>query len=251
MMKPNNQDYSIFERFKFDRRPVGVKFTGTKPEGFRRLKAGLFFCEMLKEAQNNPPFYVQQEDLQCVESMVLGMADPEPFITAGLVGEADDLFEEARANRKLYQFLPTMPKGSVQYVTFAGLDEMTFDPDVLVVTTPAEKAQPLMRAIGYSSGDMWNAKGTAAVACSWMYIYPVISGEINFNITGISLGMQALEVFPPGLILLSIPWTKIPMMIHNLETMSWDLISHKITGEAHKERFKKLGAELRQKMAGT
>ena len=201
-MKPNNQDYSIFERFQFEMRPVGVKFTGTKPEGFRRLSSGLFFCEMLKEAQNNPPFYVQQEDLQCVESIVLGMADPEPFITAGLVGETDDLFEEARANRKLYQFLPTMPKGSVQYVTFAGLDEMSFNPDVLVVTTPAEKAQPLMRAIGYSSGDMWNAKGTAAVACSWMYIYPVISGEINFNITGISLGMQALEVFPPGLILL-------------------------------------------------
>ena len=56
-MKPNNQDYSVFERFEFEMRPVGVKFTGAKPEGFRRLSSGLFFCEMLKEAQNNPPFY--------------------------------------------------------------------------------------------------------------------------------------------------------------------------------------------------
>jgi len=31
-MKPNNQDYSIFEKFKFDRRPVPSKHPGASPD---------------------------------------------------------------------------------------------------------------------------------------------------------------------------------------------------------------------------
>lgn len=220
-MKPKRLDYSVFDRFEFDRKPVGVKFSPTIPEGFQRLSKGLFFCEMLKEAQTSEPFYVQHEDMECIDPIILGMEDVEPFLTAGLVGEIDDLFEEARANRKLYQYLPKMPRGSVRYVVFASIDQMTFEPDVLIVTTPPEKAQPLMRAIGYSSGDPWRSVGTAAAACSWLYVHPVLSGEINYMVTGISLGMQTLDVFPPGLILVSIPWTKIQMMIDNLENMSW------------------------------
>lgn len=247
-MKSTPRDYSIFDKFGFERKPVGVKFVPLKPEGFARLDKRLSFCEMFKEAQESDPFYVGREDFFCIEPIVLGMEDPDPGMTSGLVGETDDLFQEARANRKLYQYMPKMVKGSVKYVIFCGIDQLTFDPDVLIVTAPAEEAQPLMRAITYSNGEMWSSKGTPAAACSWMYVYPVVSGEVNFTITGLSLGMQALEIFPPGLMIISIPWTKLPMIIDNLQTMSWKLISQEVTKDAHKERVDKLFEELKQKM---
>jgi len=244
-MNVGQRDYSIFD---FERKPVGVKFLPIKPEGIERISKRLSFCEMFKEAQTSDPFYVQREDLYCIEPLLLGMEDFDPMLVSGLVGETDGLFEEARANRKVYQYLPRMLKGSVNCVAFSAIDQIIFDPDVLVITANVIQTYHLMRALSYSSGEMWSAKGTPVAACSWIYIYPVLTGELNFTITGISLGMRALKVLPEGLIILSIPWTKLPMIMENLQRMSWTLISDIVTGDEHKKRVDMLFNELRQKI---
>lgn len=248
-MIPSFRDYSVFNRFNFERKPVGVKFLPIKPEGMDRIQKRLSFCEMFKEAQTSKPFYVQKEDFHCIEPLILGMEDPDPMLHSGLIGEVDGLFEEARANRKIYQYLPKMLKGSVNYVAFSSIDQLQFDPDVLIITAEVSKAQLILRAWGYSSGEMWTCQGTSVAACSWLYIYPVLSGKLNFTITGISLGMRALKVLPEGLMLISIPWTQLPMIIENLQKMKWNLISDVITGEDHKKRIDKLFSELRQKIS--
>jgi uncharacterized protein (DUF169 family) len=249
-MKPPKTDFSVFKKFNFERPPVGVKFLPVRPDGIERLKKRLSFCEMFKEAQTSPPFYVQKEDLQCIEPLLLGMADPDPMLLSGLVGETDELFEEARANRKVYQYLPRMIKGSVSHVAFAAIDQLSFEPDVLVITADAGQAYHILRALAYSSGEMWSARGTPIAACAWIYIYPVLSGELNFTITGISLGMRALKVFPEGLVIISIPWTKLAMITENLQKMPWRLISDEVTGDEHKKRVDKLFNQLRRKIAG-
>ena len=246
-MSSTPRDYSVFDKFNFERKPVGVKFLITKPEGIRRLDKELNFCEMFKEAQEGSPFYVTEGDFHCIEPLILGMEDPEPMIVSGLVGETDELYDEARANRKIYQYLPKMLKGSVKYVVFSPIDQLNFDPDVLIVTANAGQAQLILRALAYSSGDPWSCKGTPVAACSWIYIHPVISGELNFTITGIGVGMRALQVFPAGLIIISIPWTKLPMIMENLEKMRWTLVSDTLTAEENKKRFKTLFEDLRQK----
>jgi len=242
------RDYAVLDKLKLERKPVGVKFLSVKPEGIRRIDKRLSFCEMFKEAQTTPPFYVQKEDLKCIEPFILGMEDPDPMLVGGLVGEADELFEEARANRKLYQYLPKMLKGSVNYVVFSSVDQLTFDPDVVVFTASAGQAYHILRALNFSSGDMWSARGTSVAACAWIYIYPVLSGEMNLTITGISLGMRALKVFPEGLVIISIPWTKLDETLKNLRNMRWRLASDEITGEEHKKRVDKLFNDLRQKV---
>jgi uncharacterized protein (DUF169 family) len=94
-----------------------------------------------------------------------------------------------------------------------------------------------MRASVYSTGETWSSKGTPVLACSWMYIYPYLSGEINYVVTGMSMGMQTLKVLPQGLMLICIPWQKLPMVLANLRKMDWHPISETITGEEHKKRF--------------
>lgn len=248
-MNPSLRDYSVFNRFNFERKPVGVKFLPIKPEGMERIQKRLSFCEMFKEAQTSKPFYVQKEDFHCIEPLILGMEEPDPMLHSGLIGEVDGLFEEARANRKIYQYLPMMLKGSVNYVAFASIDQLQFDPDVLIITAEVGKAQLILRAWSYSSGEMWTCQGTPVAACSWLYIYPVLSGKLNFTITGISLGMRALKVLPEGLMLISIPWTQLPMIIENLQKMKWTLTSDIITGEEHKKRIDQLFNDLRQRIS--
>jgi len=92
-MKPRTRDYSIFDRFNFTRKPVGIKYLPYKPEGIKRAEKSLYFCEMFKEAQTSEPFYVQHEDFHCTEPLTLGMEEPSPILLSGMVGEIDDLYD--------------------------------------------------------------------------------------------------------------------------------------------------------------
>ena len=66
------QDLSIFNKFNFDRPPVGVKFLPNKPDGIERLDKILDFCEMLLEAQEGNAFYVAKENFTCVGPLTIG-----------------------------------------------------------------------------------------------------------------------------------------------------------------------------------
>jgi len=247
-MAKKPRDYSIFNRFNFERPPVGVKFLISKPAGIKRRGKGLNMCEMFKEAQTSEPFYVGEEDFDCIEPMILGMQDPEPMFVSGYVGEKENIYSEARANRKIYQYLPKLIKGSVRYVAFASMDKLTFDPDVLIVTANLEQARTILRASGYSSGENWSSQGTPVAACTWLYLYPVLSGKLNFTITGLSFGMHSLKVLPEGLFLISIPWQQLPEIMENLQDMDWSLPETGGTRDENREevqqKFKQFRKEL-------
>jgi len=248
-MRPSTLDYSVLEKLRLSRSPVGVKFLPYRPEGVRRLERSLNFCQMFVEAQESEPFYVEREDLHCVEPMILGMEDLDPVPLSGLVGELDGLYEEARANQKVYYVIPRLLRGSVKCVVFASLRTMSFEPDVLVVTTDdTDQARTIMRAAVYSTGEAWTAKGTPILACSWLYLCPYLSGEVNYMVSGMSMGMQALKVLPQGLMIISIPWPKLPMVLRNLERMDWNPISETVTGEEHKQRFTALLRQIEERI---
>jgi uncharacterized protein (DUF169 family) len=248
-VKPKSLDYSIFDKFNFQRKPVGVKYLPYKPEEIDRLDKSLYFCQMFKEAQTSKPFYVQREDFHCTEPLTLGMEDPDPILLSGLVGETDDLYDELRANQKIYQIVPRMLKGSVKTVVFSSIDQLSFDPDVLIITTDnVDQARIIMRALVFSTGENWSSKGTPVLACSWLYIYPYLSGEVNYMVTGMSMGMQTLKVLPQGLELIAIPWTKLPMVMRNLQIMNWHPLSETVTGEEHKKRFEQILKGIEEKI---
>ena len=66
------------------------------------------------------------------------------------------------------------------------------------MTADIAQAQTLLRSITFSTGEPFVSRATPVVACSWIFIYPVVSGELNYYITGLGLGMQALNIFPAG-----------------------------------------------------
>lgn len=244
-MKARTLDFAILDQLELSRKPVGLKFLPYRPEGIARLQKQLNFCQMFVEAQGGEPFYVEEEDLHCVEPLILGLKDVEAAPMSGLVGEIDDLFEELRANQKIYYLIPKLLKGTVKAVVFSPADQLTFDPDVLVITTDnMDQARIIMRATVYSTGEAWSSKGMPVLACSWLYVHPYLSGEVNYMITGLSMGMQTLQVLPQGLMVIAIPWQKLPMVLSNLQKMNWHPQSEIVTGEEHKKRFSEILEEI-------
>jgi uncharacterized protein (DUF169 family) len=251
-MATKKRDYSVLDKFELERKPVGVKFTIERPEGIKHIDKELNMCEMLKEAQENDSFYVAPDDWVCVgvEQMILGMQDPEPVLVSGIFGGEEGLYKDASSCRAMYQYLPTLPKGSVQYVAFAPLDKMTFDPDVLIIVANINQAQSLLRSINYSSGAPFASKMTPVVACAWIYVYPVVTGELNYIVTGLGLGIQAMNIFPPGLFIISIPFQLIPVMLENLKDISYSpTMQPGPGGVAHRKRVDKFKADLKKRIS--
>jgi uncharacterized protein (DUF169 family) len=221
-MKPLTQDLSIFKKFNFERPPVGVKFLLNKPEGIEQLETEMPFCEMAKEAQQrSTPFYITKENESCFGKLAMGMEAAPAFAEAGLIGEALEIFQDPRANTRVYQHIATLPEGTVNYVVFSALDALSFDPDLLMIVCSVSQAEILLRAMSYSTGELWDPKGTPVLGCSWLYIHPYQSGKVNYTITGLAFGMKAKQIYPEGLMILSIPYNWIPVITANLQEMKW------------------------------
>jgi uncharacterized protein (DUF169 family) len=245
-------DFSVLNKFNFERKPVGVKFQIQKPEGINKPGKPLNMCEMIKHAQEGNVFYVGEEDLVCVgiEQMILGMKDPEPVLVSGVFGGEEGLFKGDNACRAMYDALPTLPKGSVRYVAFGPLDKISFEPDLVIMTANINQAQTVLRCINYSTGMPYVSKATPVVACAWMFIYPVVSGELNYFVTGLGMGMQAMNMFPPGLFLISVPFQKFPVMLENLAEMNYNPNPPPgVGGVVHRQRVDKMKADIKKKLS--
>ena len=236
--------YAILEKFDFERTPVGVKFLPVKPKGLEKPGKLLDFCEMLVEAQNGKAFYVTKDDFTCIGPMLLGMREMEPKSESGLVGVKLGVFKEARANRRIYKVLPRLSGNIINYVSFAPLDKMDFDPDILIILSSVSQAEILNRARSYTSGEPWTAKATTVAGCAWLYIYPYLTGEINLTVTGFGFGMKARRLFPEGRILMTIPWDRIGDVLQNLSEIEWAPESFSIGGEGHKKKMQRIREEV-------
>lgn len=247
-MSAEHKDLDIFKKFNFEISPVGVKYMAAKPEGLKELDKVLDFCEMLAEAQEGKAFYAAREDFTCIGPFLLGMVDGEPVFESGMMGPELEVFNEPRANKRLYPQVPRVDKGTVNYVAFAPLDKLTFEPDVLVVTAGTSQAEIILRANSYSSGRSWSAQGTPVMGCAWMLIYPYITSRMNLTVSGFSFGMRSRNLFPEGMVILSIPWDLLPEITKNLREMNWVPHSFTIGRKAHKEKVKKLADGLSKKL---
>ena len=247
-MRPLQTDLSIYNKFNFEKPPVAVKFLLTRPEGIEQLDKALPFCEMLKEAQQRgTPFYFSQENENCVGRVVLGMDEFSLAVEGGLIGPKFGIFQEPRANNKIYQYIPSFRRGLVNYVAFSTLDKLTFEPDLLILMANTSQAEIVLRAMSYSTGEIRESKTTGVLGCAWLYVYPHQSGKINFMVTGLTFGGKAHEVFPEGWILISIPYNWIPIITQNLKEMKWVLPSYTDGREKFIKRKEGYIVELVQK----
>ena len=241
-MTLSKKDLAILDKFDFDVQPVGVKFLVKQPDTVERLSENMAFCEMLKRAQQGNAFYVDDKNHTCGAGLyVLGQADaPEPFIS-GQFGAGLQIFDGPRSASRLYLYLPKIGRGVVNFVAFSPLDTLPFEPDLLILLANANQTEVLLRAMSYRTGQMWQSKFSAAIGCAWTYIYPYLTGELNYSITGLGHGMKRRNLFPEGRQIISIPFDIFSSLLQTLRDMPWVLPAYKPDG---KEFVRRLLIEL-------
>ena len=244
-MPKTRHDFSIFEKFNFERKPVGIKFLLNKPAGIEQTDKSMPICRMFMEAQNTNPFCATKDNFSCVDKLVLGMVEPEPTLESGQIGAKEKIYQEARANRRIYQYIQKIPKGTVRYVAFSAVDKLTFEPDLLIFTAKPSDAEILLRALSYSIGKPLTSKITPVLMCAWLFAYPYVTGEMNYTVTGIGYGMRLQKILPEGLFLISVPYDLIPMLIANLKTMDWVLPITTLSDEERKKYSARVMEEIR------
>ena len=232
-MKPLQTDFSVYSQFNFEKPPVGVKYLFHKPEGIEPLGKSLALCEMVKEAhQRKTPFYFTKENENCFGKAFLGMTGDSPNLAdGGELGLKLEIFQDPRANSRLRRFINNMEPGSVNYVAFSPLDKLTFEPDLLMLMANPGQAEIILRAMTYLTGEMYESKATSVGGCSWLYVYPYLSGKVNYTVTGLAYGMKGRQVFPEGWLLISIPYNWIPTITQNLKEMKWVLPAYTLGRE--------------------
>jgi len=221
-MTLTKKDLAILDKFDFDVQPVGVKFSSKKPDMVERLNENMAFCEMLKRAQEGSAFFADAENHTCGAGLyVLGQADaPEPYVS-GEFGAGLKIFKEARSASRLYLYIPKIGRGVVHYAAFSPLDTLPFEPDLLILLANANQTEVLLRAMSYKTGQMWQSKFSAAIGCAWTYIYPYLTGELNYTITGLGHGMKRRKLFPEGQQIISIPFDLLSSLLQTLQDMPW------------------------------
>jgi len=225
-MIPLQTDLSIYKNLNLERPAIGMKYLFNRPEGIKQIDNSLAFCEMVKEAQQrSEPFYFSKDNEDCAGKNALGMEETSVAAAAGQVGGGGRIFQDDRANSSLiysvYQNFPKPVKGTINYVAYAQLDKLTFEPDLLVIVGTARQAEIVMRAMSYTTGELYRSVVSCVFACASLYVYPYQTGNVNYVVTGMTFGMKSKEVFPEGLVLISIPYHWIPAVTQSLNVMNW------------------------------
>ena len=231
---------------------VAVKFSTAEPVDLPRLNKRIAFCEMLKEAQEAGAFYASKEEQGCAAgSYVLGQIGHDPMMESGRIGPEIGVYENAEANRRVYVDMVRFAEGACPYVVFGRLDQLAFEPDLLVVTARPYQAEAIVRAHGYRTGAAWETRGTTVIGCACLYAHPHLTGKMNILISGLHHGMRARQLFPEGLLFIAIPSLLIPEILGNLAVMAErghiDLPQYHWGKEAHESYMRTVAQTLAQR----
>jgi uncharacterized protein (DUF169 family) len=247
-MNLKKRDYAIFDRFNFERKPVGVKYSLGRPKGIKPADKLLAICELINEAQTGRPFYATSENIQC-GGAVMGMQQYPPVMYSGQIGPMFSMFRTPGANRRIYDYVPHLPQDSVKYVSCAQIDQMNFEPDLLIVTANVTQAEIILRASSYSDGKMWHAKGTTCLACAWIFAHPYLSSEMNYTVSGLGYSMKARKALPEGIIIITFPFDTISSLMENLNDMDWEPYWFNLGRDGFIQEVQKREKELMQQLS--
>ncbi len=245
------KDKDLIRKLDLQYPAVAIRMCLEKPNVPRYDGPECAFCQFVKYAQDTGKhFYMQMEDDQCYGKLAMGMIDKPPVTASGQAGYDFGCYQTPMGCRQLYQKMPILEPGTIRYVEFCPAIDCDFDPDLLFFIADLPKADILMRATSWVSGDLWESKSSPVVSCSWMYAYPIISGKVNHITTGFYHGLKRRKAYPAGLRMISVPYQKIPEFFYALENMDWTLIAFRNDEEskadlkAKMQHWQDMAAEL-------
>lgn len=246
-MKPLETDFSPIEKIGLERPPVGVSFDFFKPEHIKPLETPVAMCEMIRTAQNaDAPFYMDRDNEDCFGRGAMGMMgkDDPGWAEGGLIGPRVGVFKNPGANMRCMTHYTKVPVGGINYISFAKLPVLDFEPDLMIFTGPMRKVGAVMRAMAYSTGEMFESKSTPVFQCNWLFAYPYMTGKVNFITMGMGFGTTAREIYDPGEVIVVVPSQWFKEVMSNLEEMEIEIPAWRMGREKWIPEEKRVYGEL-------
>jgi uncharacterized protein (DUF169 family) len=235
----SKDDLAILDKFGFKIQPVGIKYLTQEPADIKLIDERTTLCAMLKKAQEGDCFYAGPENHTCEAGpYVMGQTEIKEQFINGEFGAGLGVFCDPRAAGRLYHYIPRIAPEVNRYITLAPLSKLSFDPDVLIIFARTGQTEIMLRAMSYYTGQMWASRYSSAIGCAWMFVYPYLSGEINYGITGLGFGMRRRNLFPENYQWISIPFNALPGFLQTLKEMPWVPAPYKPDGLEYVAKLK-------------
>lgn len=237
-MPVDKHDFSILSELKLKYPPVGVRFSPLPPDTLSKLDEKLTLCEMLAAAQKGKSFYADKENHACEAGLyVLGQGGLDKPFLDGRYGAGLKIYSSTRAASRLYQHIPVLNPGVVDYLYFSPVEQAKFEPDLIIIVADTDQTEIILRALSYNTGEVWTSRYTPAIGCAWIYIYPYKTGKLNYTITGLGHGMKRRKIFPQGKQIVSVPSDLFPLIFSALNKMEWELSAYKPDGDLYVKKL--------------
>jgi uncharacterized protein (DUF169 family) len=230
-MPINNQKLSVLDKLNLKIQPVGIQFCINKPEGIERLNKKSALCEMLKYAQEGNVFFTDTDNHTCGGGKHVVGGEVEKFYTNGQFGAGLQVFNNTNAASTIYTHIPKLSSDVAKYITFAPLNKLSFQADVLIILANTNQTEILLRAVSYKTGEAWESKSSVVISCAWMLAYPYLTGKFNYFSTGLGHGTRRKKLFPEGMHIVSIPAVILSSLLQTLQEMPWELPAFKPDGD--------------------
>ena len=175
------------ERLGLSKSPVAIKFILREEdieEEIEKIKENIRHCEMVQKAAQGETFYATAEEQMCKGgASAIGLMETPEKIKTGEFYQSLGRFSSLGSAKRTMESIPKIDP-MMKAIIYAPLEDIKFDPDVIVVICNPAQALKLAQAMVYTRGGRVEASfsGIQSVCAD------AVAGPFVNNTANITLG---------------------------------------------------------------
>ena len=188
------------------------------PEGWVR-GGKLTFCQFIMRAREGERLIADVDNISCPNgASALGFRDVPEKLRTGELLETIGAFEK-EAGAEMVSSVPRFERDEFRRVALAGLADVAYEPDLVLIETLPEQIMWLNLASIYSGGGRLSFSSSVSNGtCSDLTVVPYRSGQIN--ITAGCYGCRNATSVPDEYMYASFPGTRLPGIVEALSKLT-------------------------------
>ncbi len=174
------------ERLGLNKSPVAIKFVLREediPDEIEKIDENIRHCEMVQKAAQGETFYATAEEQMCKGgASAIGLMETPEKIKTGEFYQSLGRFSSLGSAKRTMESIPKIDP-MMKAIIYAPLEEVKFDPDVIVVISNPAQAMKLAQAMVYTRGGRVEASfsGIQSV-CADAVAGPFVNNTANFTL---------------------------------------------------------------------
>ena len=182
------------EKLGLNKSPVAIKFILREediPEGIEKIDENIRHCEMVQKAAQGAAFYATSEEQLCKGgAAAIGLMEAPEKIKTGEFYQSLGRFKSLGSAKRTMEDIPKIDP-MMKAIIYAPLENVKFDPDVIVVICKPAQAMKLAQAMVYTRGGRVEASfsGIQSVCAD------AVAGPFTKNTANFTLGCSGSRKF--------------------------------------------------------